>query len=160
MAVDYMASGKIKGIIYFINSQGHIMLLPTDEDSKRFRKRLRDLGYEMQVAETLADARKLQKELQRQLQNEQLKEIGRDEMMTYERRRQVKERLTNRMNSASCSQYERDFIRIWLSGREQRHDNFVKRFTAEVGNLDILEFDDPDKHIHDLHDRVPNSNER
>lgn len=160
MAVDYMASGKIKGIIYFINEKGHIMLLPTDEDSKRFRKKLRSLGYEMQVAETLADARKLQKELQRQIQNEQTAELSRDEMMTHERRRQVKERLVARMNSASCPQYEKDFIRIWLAGREQRHSNFVKKFTSEVGHLDILEFDDPNKHIHDLHDRVPNSGDR
>lgn len=154
MAVTQYAPGKIKPILYFVNAQGYIHLLPTDEDSKRFRKQLKKLGFEMQEADTLRQAEWLQKTMQEQLYNEQQAELARDEAMTTYRRQQVKDRLTAKMNSSSTNQTEKDFIRCWLVMRDQKHDIMKKRFTSQIGHLDALEFDDPNQHIHDLHDRV------
>lgn len=115
---------------------------------------MKDLGFEMLAAETLAEARKLQGKLQNQLKLEQENELARDEQVTMYRRQQVRDRLYARMNSLSCNPVEREFIRMWLVVREQKHDLFRRRFTQQIGHLDGLEFDNADKHIHDLLDRV------
>lgn len=154
MAVTHLAPGKIKAIIYFENLRGVVKMLPTDEESLRFRKYMKDLGFEMLAAETLAEARKLQGKLQNQLKLEQENELARDEQVTMYRRQQVRDRLYARMNSLSCNPVEREFIRMWLVVREQKHDLFRRRFTQQIGHLDGLEFDNADKHIHDLLDRV------
>lgn len=154
MAVENYAPGKIKAIIYFVNEQGYIHLLPTDQESKRFRKHMRRIGFEMMAAETLFEARKLQKKLQEQLYQEQQNELARDEQMTAYRRQQVRDRLVAKMNSSSTNQTEKDFIRVWLEMREKKHDIFRKTFTSQIGHLDALEFDNPTKHTHDLLDRM------
>jgi len=154
MAVENYAPGKIKPILYFQNEKGTVMMLPTDEETHRFRKHMRNLGFEMYAAETLQQAEKLQKKLQDQLYNERQMELAKDEEMTRIRRQQVRDRLVTRRNSAACNQTEKDFIDMWLKVREQKHEIFKKKFTSEIGHLDALEFDNPDQHIHDLHDRV------
>lgn len=154
MAVTQYAAGKIKPILYFMNQRGYIYLLPTDEESKRFRKRLRMEGFEMYAAETLHEAESLQRKMQEQLRLEQEHELSQDEQMTAFRRQQIRDRLVARRNSVNCGQFEKDYIDIWLVMREKKHDIFRKRFTSQIGHLDGLEFDDANKHIHDLHDRV------
>lgn len=154
MAVTNYAPGKIKPILYFMSQRGYIHMLPTDEESKRFRKRLRMEGFEMYAAETLHEAEVLQKKMQEQLRLEQEHELSKDEEMTRYRRQRIRDRLVARRNSASCGQFEMDYIDIWLVMREKKHDIFKKKFTSQMGHLDELEFDDPNKHIHDLHDRV------
>jgi len=154
LAVTHLAPGKIKAIIYFENQQGVIKMLPTDEEAHRYRKYMKSLGFEMLFAESLHEARKLQKKLQQQLYQEQQNELTQDEMTTFHRRQAVRDRLVARMNSNACPVHEKDFIRMWLVVREQKHDLFRRRFTQQIGHLDALEFDNPDKHIHDLLDRV------
>src|SRR5205807_737633 len=133
---------------YFKNENGVILLIPSDEEARRFRKQMDKRGYILCAAETLAEARKLQKTLQEQMKREQELELAKDEAMTSIKREQVRARLTARMNSASCPEFERDFIALWLKMREHKHDLFKKKFTSELGHLDALEWDDPDKHIH------------
>lgn len=153
MAVQDMAVGKIKAILYFINARGYIHLLPSDEESKRWRAHMRSLGFEMMAAETLHDARKLQKKLQEQLYAEQQAELAKDESLTMMRRKQIRDRMVARRNSSATSQIERDFIDMWLVMREQKHDIFKKRFTSQMGVMDALEYDQPNNRIHDLMDK-------
>lgn len=153
MAVKHLAPGKITAILYFVNARGHIKMMPTDEESKRFRRHMSRLGYELQEADTLYAARKLQKKLQEQLEQEQKNELAYDESVTAHRRQQIRDRLVARMNSAACPAVERDFIALWLQLREKKHDIFRKRFTNQIGHLDALEFDNPNQHIHDILNR-------
>lgn len=154
MAVTQYAPGKIKAIIYFVNERGTIMMLPTDEECFRFRDKMKMLGFEMMFAESLHEAQKLEKRMQEQLYAEQQKELEQDEDMTRRGRQAVKDRMQQRLMSANTSAYEKDFIRAWYKWREEKHAVFQRRFTQQIGNLDALNFDNPDKHIHDLLDRT------
>lgn len=154
MAVTHLAPGKIKAIVYFKNLQGQVKLLPSDEESFRFKRMMIKMGFIMMFAETLAEARKLQKELQDQLHTEQQVELERDEAVTSIRREQIRQRMTMRLTQPGITNYEKDFIRMWLVVREQKHDLFKKRFTQQIGNLDALEFDNPTEHVHSLLDRT------
>lgn len=160
MAVSNYAPGKIKPILYFENKNGIIKILPSDEETHRFRKHMRKLGFEMMAAETLKQAQKLQYKMQEQLKKEMEFELAKDEAVTHHRRQAIKDRLTARMNSAACNSTEREFIRLWLYEREHKHDIFRKRFTDQVGHLDALEFDNLDERISDMMDRVPNSGQK
>ena len=155
MAVDYRAPGKISPVIYWVNRAGYIKLMPTNEvlTMERLRRYMDKLGYVLQAAETLHEVEELQKKLQDQLKREQEYELARDEMMTAHRRDSVKDRLTRRRSSASCSPYERAFIDAWLERRERNHELFRKKFTQQIGHLDALEFDNPDQHLHNLLDK-------
>jgi len=153
MAVTHLAPGKITPILYFINAQGYVKMMPTDEESKRFRRHMGKLGFELQEADTLQAADKLQSKMQEQLRIEQEIELAQDEETTRYRRQQVRDRLVRRMNSSACPAVERDFIQAWLIIREQKHDIFKKRFTNQVGHLDALGYDNPNKHIEDILNR-------
>lgn len=147
--------GRIKPILYFINSKGHILLLPTDEETKKMRRHMeRHMGYMMMAADTLPEAERLQKNLQAQIKQEQESELSQDEQRTMEGRRQVRDRLYRRMNSASCPVVERDFIRAYLTARELKHDIFKRRFSQRIGHLDALEFDNPTAHVQGLLDKM------
>ncbi|MGH7184477.1 MAG: hypothetical protein ACREJN_21235 [Nitrospiraceae bacterium] len=150
MSVKHLAPGKIKAILYFMNSKGVVKMLPTDEECYRFRKHMGKIGFELMFAETLGEAKKLQKKLQDQLYYEQQAELQRDEVLTSYRRQAIRDRLVARRNSAACNQTERDFIDMWLVIREQKHDLFKRRFTQQIGHLDALEFDNPTNHVNDL----------
>lgn len=154
MAVTHLAPGKITPILYFKNKYGAIKMLPTDEECRRFKRHLNGLGYELHAAETLPEARKLQKELQQQLKNEMDMELAQDEFATHSRRQAIRERMLARAQSSATSRFEKDFIMMWLHERENRHDIFKKRFTDQVGHLDILEFDNPNKQIANRLDRI------
>jgi hypothetical protein len=154
LAVTQYAPGKIKAILYFINAQGTVKMLPTDEESHRFRGYMKKLGFEMMFAESLHEARKLQKKLQEQLAAEQANELIKDEVATSGRREAIRVRLNQKLHSNSTSETEKEFIRLWLVMREDKHNMFRRRFTQQIGHLDALEFDNPNKHIHDLLDKT------
>lgn len=121
---------------------------------ERMKRYMGKMGFMLMVADTLKQAEALQKKLQEQLKREQENELEKDESMTAYRRQQVRDRLYARMNSSSTNAYEREFIRLYLEYREKKHDIFRKKFTQQIGHLDALEFDNPNKHIHDLLDRA------
>ena len=108
------------------------------------------MGFMLFSAETLVDAEKLQKKMQEQMYREQQTELEKDEMMTSARRKEVRDRLYARSISSSTNAYEKEFLRLYLAWRENKHDIFKKKFTQEVGHLDQLEFDNPNAHLHDL----------
>lgn len=154
MAVTHMATGRIKAILYYQNQQGRIMMLPTDEETKRFRKQMEGLGYMLMGAETLKEAEILQKKLQEQLKVEQQQELAYDDSVTSRGRAAVGERLRRKLASSSTSEYEKDFIRAYLVWRENKHALFQKKFTSEIGHLDQLEFDNCNNRVADLMNRV------
>lgn len=130
------------------------MMLPTDEETQRFRGWMGKLGYELCGAETLKQAEQLQKDIQGQMVREQEMELAKDEAMTFQARQATRDRLYNRMTAVGTSPYEKEFIRLYLESREKKHDIFKRRFTSQVGHLDALEFDNPNEHTASLLDRV------
>lgn len=156
MAVDYMKKGTFTPILYWENKQGHIKLMPTNDvlTLDRLRRYMDKTGFMLRSAETIPQAEKLQKKLQEQMKQEQEFELAKDEHMVGQRRQAIRDRMRARMQSASCSVYEREFISTWLSQDNARRDLFRRRFTQEVGHLDALEFDNPDNHLHDLLDKT------
>lgn len=155
MAVTHIKKGCIDAIQYWKNEKGNIMLMPTNDvlTMDRLRRYMGKMGYMLHVADTLRQAEQLQNDLQAQLKREQEMELAKDENMTHIRRQQVRDRLYARSISSNTSQYEREFIQQWLEWRNHKHDLFRKKFNQEVGHLDALEFDNPNKHLHDILDR-------
>lgn len=155
MAVTYIKSGSISPIFYWQNQKGYVMLLETSEflGNERLKRYMSKWGFMLMSAETLKEAEKLQIKLQEQLKKEQEIELAKDEMMTANHRDQIRQRLEARKNSSNTNPYEKEFIRLYLDWRNHKHDIFKKRFTQQIGHLDALEFDNPNKHIHDLLDK-------
>ena len=155
MAVDYRKSGTIEPIYYWQNQKGYVMLLDNSVSlgMDRLRRYMGKLGFQLMSAETLKEAEKLQYKLQDQLKKEQENELIKDEAMTAYHRDQVRVRLEARKNSSSTNEYEKEFIRLYLDWRNNKHDLFKKRFSQQIGHLDALEFDNPNKRIHDLLDK-------
>jgi hypothetical protein len=58
------------------------------------------------------------------------------------------------LNSSNTSEYEKDFIRMWLEMREKKREIFEKKFTSQIGHLDALEFDNPIQHTHSVLDKL------
>lgn len=147
--------GSIEPIYYFRNAQGNILLLPTKEETLRFRDWLRQkMGYEMFIADTLQQADTLQKRLAWQFEREQQQELERDEKLTAPGREAVRARLAQRLAANGTPPAEKDFIRAYLAFRDLRHDRFKKRFTGQYAILTDLWYDNGKQHVADLHDKV------
>lgn len=111
--------GTIEPIFYFKFRDGHIELAATDDDARRGNPNA-DLCW----AETLHEAYELDKRL---LQQEKDK-CERETQAWQEREAPIRElirgRLTSRIASSSCTEYEKECLRLHLLAR---NDNQRKR---------------------------------
>jgi len=120
------ARGSLAPVIYFENSSGYVILAPeqigqgTALARKIYEERYRPQGWEWREAGAngLHEVDALQKRLIDQ-------EVSKDRMMadksSYERdvvRREIAERLRARMTSSDTTEFEREFIRHYLTLRE------------------------------------------
>lgn len=160
MPVTHIAPGQISPIMYFVHSSGAISLPPTTEDAHRLRPAMFCRGYSLHSASTLPEAHALQRRLQAQTLRETQSDRANEEFMYSELRRQVRARLYARMNSASTTEYERDFIREYLAQSELKHDAVMRaRFRPPDSYFTALEYDGNrgTQHLTDITSRVPDS---
>lgn len=157
MAETGMALGHLKPVLYFENSSGKILLMPTDDEAYRFKAKLYTKGFELREADTLVAIDKLQKRLQEQEYKQRQDELERDEITVGTLRKVVRERLITRMISSSTTPYEHDFIKAYLMLRENKRQEFQKRFMLDQCYFVAREYDNPANRIQDIANRVPDS---
>lgn len=126
------ALGTLRPVIYFENSAGHLVLPPEEIGQgpalarRIYEERYSPHGYEWREASTLEAVDQLQQRLVRQEQG--ILDFQAETMTEHREKvcREVASSLRQRMTSADCSAYEREFISTWLEIREDKR----KRFTA------------------------------
>jgi hypothetical protein len=136
--------GTLSPIVYFVNSTGddrdlnhpagYIMLAPYSEFATPH-------GYLREHAGTIREVWALQKRLQDQEREGWEREAQANRALTEDRRREIRDRLYARMCSSSTSEYDREFIRLWLELREEKHDKYDRLFTQRNAYLYVAEND-------------------
>jgi hypothetical protein len=127
--------GTLTPVIYFRDANGHILLAPYSDFAT-------PSGYERYEAGTLAEIDRLTA----QLREQELRTLRREhqhEGDLYELvHRRVRDRLYERLTSASTSALEKDFIRAYLELRSERQRRiYHARYEEYNFYLHAREFD-------------------
>lgn len=155
MAVRNYSLGQLNPIVYFENKLGVIALPPSTEYAQAIKDRMRDRGFELRYAGTLADVDKLQKRMQDQEYRQRQREVENDQRLASHVRASIASRLYQRMISSGTPDYEKEFIRIYLRTREDKRAQHAKRFEQDQMYFEAREFDSTSHHMQDVVDRVP-----
>ena len=141
------ALGTLDPVIYFQDSKGHILMPPVEVGKgpvlalKLFEEKFKPQGYQWKEAGTLQEVEKLQNQLIAQETRILQAQGQRMDNAREASRRVTSSNLRQRMASSSCSQYERDFIRLWLDMDEEKRKKYTQRFTERNMYLWGLEMD-------------------
>jgi len=138
------ALGTLSPIVYFVNSSGgdrdpahpagYIMLAPYSEFPTPH-------GYLREYAGTLPDARRLQDRLIAQSREEWEREAELNHQLVDSRRAEVRDRIYARMTSSATSEYEKEFLRLYLQVREDKQAKYDQRWRERQAYLHALEND-------------------
>lgn len=160
--------GTLSAVIYFEKADGSIVpvhgcpiekhiLIPPSEigDGGRLARMLWEQKYKaMGYAWCEAGTFKEVQELQRKLVVQEMKVNHHMGSYDHEVRKRVHakvaESLRQRMASSSCSPWERDFIKAWLDLREDKQDEYTRKWEQKQYYLQCVEFDS----THKLEDRL------
>lgn len=141
----------------------HILIPPTEiGDGGRLARMLfednripgrlsyKDRGYQWNEARTLREVQTLQNRWEEQ-EMRVLRHMGHyDHEVRKKVHSEVAGRLRQTMSSSSTSQFERDFIRLWLDLRNDKQDQYTKKWEDKIMYSQALEFDAG----HHLEDRM------
>jgi hypothetical protein len=122
-------------LVYFKSRDGTISLPPTDDTPC-------PPGYMRCEANTLDEVDKLQKRLQQATYERCQRELQRDEEAFAESRERVRANLTARIASSATTEYERDFLKLYIQLREDKRDKYRSRFTCDRAYLLARENDE------------------
>jgi hypothetical protein len=136
--------GTLSPIVYFVNSSGgdrdpshpagYIMLAPFSEFPTPH-------GYLREYAGTLPDARRLNDRLIEQSRAEWEREAEQNHALVDQRRAEVRDRIYARMTSSATSEYEREFLRLYLQLREDKQAKYDSLWMQRTAYLHALEND-------------------
>lgn len=143
------ALGTLDPIVYFENSEGAIVLPPETATARYFYeghrggsgRTYRELGFEWREAGTLAEIDALQKRLVEQERREAERNAEVDDARSRMIWEKVGASLRARMVSSSTSEYEKEFIRLYLELREERRARHRQRWLERTSYLWAREFD-------------------
>ena len=154
MAVRHIARGQIDGPWYFINAVGRI-LLPMDYENARFLEpTMSKRGYRLEQVRTLHDWLRIERIIRAQDRLEIESEIYREQCgPVAQKRADVRSRLYTRLASSHTSEYEKDFIREWLSVREDKREKYISKLAEVQTYFELLNYDKP-VHVQELVDRI------
>lgn len=156
---------KVNGVVYVHGCpiDNHIMIPPTEigdngalarqlwEDARvSGRPSYKAQGYQWNEAGTLGEVQKLQT---RWIDQEMKvrRHMGQyDERIRKQVHSEVAGRLRQRMQSSSCTPFERDFIAEWLKLNESKQSEYTKKWEDMHFYNQALEFNDG----HKLEDRM------
>lgn len=114
------------------------------------RPSYKDQGYSWEEAGTLKEVQKLQQRWEDQ-EMKVLRHMGhRDHEVRQRVHGEVASRMRTRMASSATTPYERDFIRLWLDLRQDKQDEYTKKWEDKIFYNQALEFDSN----HKLEDRM------
>ena len=136
--------GTLSPIVYFVNSSGgdrdpahpagYLMLAPYSDFPTPH-------GYLREYAGTLREARVLQDRLIAQSREEWEREAQANHKLIDARRAEVRDRIYARMTSSATSEYEREFLRLYLQLREDKQAKYDSLWMQRVAYLHALEND-------------------
>jgi hypothetical protein len=121
-------------LIYFEDRGGNISLPPSDDTPC-------PPGYDRREANTLAEVDRLQRRLQQATYERCQRELQRDEEAFAESRERVRSALTTRIASSATSEYEREFLKLYVQLREDKRAAYQKRFSCDRAYLEMREND-------------------
>src|SRR5271170_3960191 len=111
--------GTLEAVVYFVNyedpahEKGYILMAPyTGCPEPR--------GYRREYADNLPAVRRLEKILQRQEYLAGERDAIADRSLSAPGKESVRDRLVARMVSSSTTEYEKEFIRLYLQVRDDR----------------------------------------
>jgi hypothetical protein len=146
--------GTLSPIVYFVNSSGgdrdphhppgYIMLAPYSDFATPH-------GYLRETAGTLPEARRLNDRLVAQERESWEREAEANHALVSAKKAEVRDRIYARMTSSSTSEYEREFLRLYLQLRDEKAARYDQRWLERQAYLWSLE--------NDLGDREADSEE-
>lgn len=141
-----MARGNLRPILYYESSGGHVVLAAHDEGDLTQARRMyeqvyKPKGYEWREASSWPEWTRLQKRLVEQEARQQ--ETYRDNLMAnYDAAaKRVRDAFYQRMISASCSEYEREFLKGWLALKEEKRAKYEQLWREHHNYLFAVEMD-------------------
>ena len=138
-----MAMGRVRPVIYFESSSGYVILAPQEVGHDlRLARRVHQEKYrdwEWKEAGSFSEVTELQKRLQKQELDEAIKR--RDiSMAAYDAAKsKTAAQLRQRMTSADCTPFERDWILAWLQLAPEKRAKYEQRFLEHQHYLWALE---------------------
>jgi hypothetical protein len=125
--------GTLSPIVFFENSVGEIALPPTTEEARRiYETSYRARGWEWREAGTLAEVDALQRRMVEAERRQLERELERDDRVVETAQARVRSRLYARMASSTTSEYEKEFIRLYLQLREEKRATYRQRWMERV----------------------------
>jgi len=149
-----MAMGNLRPIIYFEAPNGYIVLAAYDEGKpemamREYREMYQPRGFAWREASCWSEWTALQKRLIAQEVRQQ--QIARDNLMAnYDTAsKRVRDAFYQRMVSAACSDYEREFLKGWLALKEEKRAKYEQLWRERQSYLWAVE-QDSNKKIDDV----------
>lgn len=149
------AMGTLSPVVYFENSRGVIALPPSTEYARACKDQMRARGFELREAASLPEIDALQKRMVQQEYQQQQRRLEVEESLGGRIRSSIRDRLYARMTSSGCSDYEKEFIRVYLQVREDRRHKHQQRFAADQMFFEAREFSENSKYLQDVAARTP-----
>jgi predicted ThiF/HesA family dinucleotide-utilizing enzyme len=115
-------------------------------------------GFELREAGTLSEIDRLQKRMQEQEHERLQKEFEHEEITLADARKSVRDNLISRMVSSSTGEYEKDFIRSYLMLRDEKREEYQKRFFTDQCYFTMREYDST-HHLQDMINTTPEMKE-
>ena len=126
--------GTIEPVIYFRFPDGHLTLAPYSDFPT-------PEGAIREGAETLSQVDRLQERLVAQERVEWEREVETDSARFQTRMDEVRDRLYARMTSSSTSEYEKEFIKLYLQLRNEKRAKYQQRWLERTAYLHARQFD-------------------
>ena len=124
-----IARGSLSPAIYFERSDGYVILAPGEKGNREFARMAYDLkysreGWQWREAGTLHDVDRLQQKLADQEMRRMEQMACVNQQVREEVMRQTGAALRNVMVSAGTSDFEKEFIRLYLDMRNEKRDKY------------------------------------
>lgn len=150
------AMGTLSPVIYFENVDGHILMPPQEKGQgeelprRLFEQLYKKKGYDWKEAGTLDAVDRLQSRLIEQEQRVLTRQGFVMDQAREQARKQTTSRFLQTLASSSTSEYEKEFIRLWMDMSEDKRKIYTQRFTERNMYLEAREFDS----THKIEDRM------
>ncbi len=138
-----------------MNRRGDISLPPSTNAALAIKDRMAKRGWELREAATLDAIDRLQKHMQEQERRASERNLEHEENLLAQQRKSVRDRLISRMVSSATSAYEREFIQHYLMLRDEKREEYRKRFMQDQCYFEAREYDKSSHHIRDSINAIP-----
>ena len=156
MAETGFARGSLSPIYYFENAAGHLVMPVYDAGKPEqarlvFNARFKPKGYDWRETKNLAEVDRLESRLIAQEARKTELMIDQEAGKMERIQSMVRSNLRHRMVSSDCSEFEREFIRLYMSLRADKKSKYEQRLKEHNSYLWIRNMNSGTK----LDDKMP-----